>query len=180
MIKVLVILTLLVAHTCAYAGWEVTTSTGPITDKAKKIAIIKNQAGHSFLIYRIPPADLVWGTFLLSDSTVDQIDSERPPIYWVDNKTPYNLSTSKKLDEQYDLNLYQRESKWVDFVVWHGKVDEGVSGDIVDMVKGHKIFFKYYTVSGDDKDTSFTLKGSAAAISEIVGINMEKAIGRQK
>ena len=177
-IKVLVILTVLAAYTSAYAGWEVTNSTDPITDDAKKIAIVKNQAGHSFSIYRLPPEDLVWGTFSLSDSTVDQIDSERPPIYWVDNKTPYNLSTSKDLDEKYDLSLYQREPKWVNFVVWHGKVDEGVSGDIVDIVKGHEIFFNYYTVSGDDKDTSFTLKGSAAAVSEIVGINMEKAIGR--
>ena len=178
MIKVLVILTALMAHTSAYADWEVTTSSGSIVDKAKKVAIIKNQAGHSFLIYRIPPEDLVWGTLLLSDSTFDQIDSERPPIYWVDNKTPYNLSTSKKLDERYGLSLYRREPKWVNFVIWHGKVDEGVSGDIVDMVRGHEIFFKYYTVSGGDKDTSFTLKGSAAAISELVGINMETAIDR--
>lgn len=176
--KTLVILIALVAHTSAYAAWEVTTSAESITDKAKKIAIVKNQAGHSFSIYQIPPENQVWGTFSLSDSAFDQIDSERPPMYWIDKKTPYNLSTSKILDEKYDLGLYQREPKWVNFIIWHGKVDEGVTGDIVDMVRGHEIFFKYYTVSGGDKYTSFTLKGSALAISEIIGINMIRATDR--
>lgn len=178
--KTLLVVIALVIYSGASADWKISTGDRSINKDAEKVATVINQAGHLFSVYRMPGNDQVWGAFSLAENTSDQIDSERPPSYRVDEGTEYDLSESKNLDELYGLNMYQWKPGRVDFVIWHGKVDEGVSGDIVNMIKGNDIHFRYYLEAGGYNDTSFTLTGSSFAISEIVGIDLNKTIDHQK
>ena len=168
------------ACSSAFAEWKVIADPDWLITNSKSVAVVENQEGDLFSIYRVYSGDQVWGTFRLSGTTSDQIASDRPPIYNVDGNIEYDLLTSKNMDELYDLNMYHWAPEQVDFVIWHGHEDEGVVGDIVDMVKGDKILFKYYTVTGESKQIFFTLKGSASAISKAVGIDMKKAIEASK
>jgi hypothetical protein len=54
---------------CSYvnAEWNLITITDAITDDEKKTAIIKNDLGHTFSIYRLGPGGTVWVNFALSE-----------------------------------------------------------------------------------------------------------------
>ena len=155
----------------AIADWTVNTSVDAMTDEKKKVAIVKNDLGHTFSIYRISKGGAVWGNFSLSDKMFDQVDWKKPPIYRIDKNKPIDLSSMKKLQDTFGVQAYSWEPKWVNFLIWHGKEDEGISENIVNLMEGEKVVFRYYLSTGGYKDTTFTLKGAAPAISEAIGIS---------
>lgn len=158
------------------AEWKVVTTTDAITDKVMKTALIKNEIGHTFSIYRIKPGGEVWGNFAISEDIFDQIDPQKPPIYRIDNYEPLDLNLFKKMQDSQKaigmdgMQLYSWSPKWVNFAFWQGNEDEGINGKIVELMEGEKILFRYYLFTGGFKDTTFELKGAAEAISEATGI----------
>ena len=93
-------------------------------------------------------------------------------MYRVDRNEPVNLERMKKTHKMgLGIQAYEWEPKWVNFLMWHGKEDEGIANDLVQIIQGDTIVFRYYLTTGGSKDTSFTLNGAASAISEAIGIN---------
>jgi len=168
----LVLIIWLSVHSVALADWKVDEHIDAMTDEVKKTAIVKNELGHTFSIYRISKGGAVWGNFALSDKIFDQVDWEKPPIYRVDKNEPKNLARMKRMQEM-DLGIqaYEWEPKWVNFLIWHGKEDEGVANNLVQIMEGQKIVFRYYLSTGGYKDTSFSLKRAASSISSAIEIS---------
>jgi phosphoribosylformylglycinamidine (FGAM) synthase-like amidotransferase family enzyme len=69
------------------------------------------------------------------------------------------------------IHAYEWEPKWVNFLIWHGNENESIAKDLVHLMKGKRVVFRYYLSTGGHKDTSFTLKGSVSAITSAIGIN---------
>lgn len=174
--KNIFILVSLFFYSYVSAEWKVFTITDAITDDEKKTAIIKNDLGHTFSIYRLALGGPVWVNFALSEDVFDQIDPEKPPIYRIDKKEPYDLAGLKHIQDMskgFGKQLYLWKPKWVNFQLWHGKEDEGIGEAIVNIMEGEIIVFRYYLSAGGYKDTSFELKGAAGAISEAIGISAQ-------
>jgi len=143
-----------------------------MTDEARKSAYVTNEDGHTFSIYRISNDGEIWGNFSLSTSVFDQISPQKPPIYRVDRNEPIDLMREKKLQEMgLRIQAFEWEPKWVNFLIWHGKEDEGMADALVQLMEGEKVVFRYYLGTGGYKDTAFTLKGAPSAISKAVGIS---------
>lgn len=160
------------ASTPVAADWQVKEKKDAMTDEVRKSAYVTNEAGHTFSIYRISEKGSVWGNFSLSSSVFDQISPQKPPMYRVDQNEPNELSRLKELqDMKYGIQAYEWEPKWVNFRIWHGKEDEGMAPDLVQLMEGQKVVFRYHLGTGGYKDTSFTLKGASSAIAKAIGIN---------
>jgi len=143
-----------------------------MTDEVRKAAIVKNDLGHTFSIYRLSEGGPVWGNFALSEGMFDQVDWGKPPIYRVDKQAPTDLAEMKKTQDMgVGIHAYEWEPKWVNFLIWHGEKDEGIAKDLIHLMEGQNVVFRYYLSTGGFKDTSFSLKGAAPAISEAIGIS---------
>ena len=51
------------------------------------------------------------------------------------------------------IQAYEWKPKWVNFLIWHGKEDEGIANDFVQLMEGQKVVFRYYLSIGGYKDT---------------------------
>ncbi|MEL0630731.1 hypothetical protein [Psychromonas aquatilis] len=151
------------------ADWKVTSKVDSMTDQIKKTAEVNNPLGHKFSIYRLSKGGKVWANFKLSNDVFDQVDWERPPIFRVDKNEPTNLQSKVKL-QKMGFNAYDWSPKWVNFLIWHGKSEEGISVDLGLIMKGDTILFRYYLSTGGFKETTFSLNGASAAISEAIDI----------
>lgn len=172
--RLLVFMISLAFHSAVLASWKVDESVDPMTDEVRKTAIVENDLGHTFSVYRISEGGPVWGNFALSDGMFDQVDWEKPPIYRVDKNEPTNLARMKKLQEMgLGIHAYEWEPKWVNFLIWHGKENEGMANGLVQIMEGEKVVFRYYLSTGGYKDTTFPLKGASSAISDAIGISSE-------
>ena len=154
----------------ACAGWKIKETTDSMTDKVKKTAYVENSEGHSFSIYRIEKGGPVWGNFSLSNKVFDQIDPQKPPLYRVDKNPPTDLSRAKQLQDEIGIQAYGWEPKWVNFLMWHGKESGGISADLINIMTGKQIVFRYYLSTGGYKETSFDLEGAREAINNALGI----------
>lgn len=167
---------ILFASTSSFADWQVKEETDLMTDRIRKIAYITNDSGHTISIYRISKNESVWMNFNLSSSTFDQISSLQPPMFRIDQNEPHDLSRQKRSNEssynqKHGIQDYIWEPKWVNFLIWHGKEEEGLSTSLVQIMEGQSIVFRYYLSTGGYKDTRFTLQGAASTIAETIGIN---------
>ncbi|MBT3044253.1 MAG: hypothetical protein KME67_15435 [Candidatus Thiodiazotropha sp. (ex Codakia orbicularis)] len=171
-LRIVGIIFLVETQSIVLADWTVTKRVDAMTDEVRKSAIIKNKLGHTFSIYRISPDGEVWGNFALAEGTFDQVDWKKPPIYRIDKHKPNDLESKKRLQEMgLGIHAYEWEPKWVNFLMWHGKEDEGLSDSLVQLMEGKRVVFRYYLGTGGFKDTSFPLKGSSSAIAEAIGIS---------
>jgi hypothetical protein len=170
--KLLVFMLCFCAPSIALADWKVEKRVDPMTDEVKKTAVVKNELGHTFSIYRLSEGGPVWGNFALSEGMFDQVDWKKPPLYRIDKNEPEDLSRMKKMQDMgLGIHAYEWEPKWVNFLIWHGKEDEGIAKSLVQLMEGKTVVFRYYLSTGGYKDTSFSLKGAAPAIAEAIGIS---------
>ena len=172
------IITILVTltTTLTLADWRVGQKVDPITDEVRTIAFVENEQGHTFSVYRIPGAAAVWGNFALSDKKMEQLDDKKPPVFRIDKHKPHDLNDAKRTQEiltrlNSDTGTYEWTPKWVNFLIWHGKPEEGLTDKLIELMEGQKLIVRYYLFTGGYKDTAFTLKGSAPAIADAAGID---------
>ncbi len=161
----------------ALADWSVIKKTDAMTDEVRKIAVIKNDIGHSFSLYRLNPGGPVWGNFRLSEKIIDQVNWRKAPMLRVDKNEPNDISLIKKIHDM-GLHSYEWEPKWVNFRIWHGNEDDGIADSLIELMEGDSVIFRYYLSTGGYKDTSFTLSGASQAISEAISI--DKSINKEK
>lgn len=167
-----------------YASWKVDESVDAMTDNVKKVAYVTNESGYKFSIYRLDNGAAVWGNFSVANNFVDLIDWEKPPIFRVDKNKPVNLARKKRIQE-LGFEAYEWQPKWVNFVLWHGKESDGLSSDLITIMNGHNIVFRFYLSTGGYKETTFSLDGANSAISKAIDFEMnnsdiESTLNKQK
>ncbi len=178
--QIILLLVTLSVHSLALSEWTVDANVDAMTDEEKKTAIVKNELGHTFSIYRVSKGGPVWGNFALSEKMFDQVDWKKPPMYRIDKNKPNDLASMKMLHD-LGVQAYSWEPKWINFLMWHGKEDEGLSENLVNLMEGEKVVFRYHLSTGGYKDTTFSLEGAASAIAEAIGIlaNIDHAAEQQ-
>lgn len=160
---------LVLSGPAASAAWTVETRLDAMTDEEKRSAIVTNDEGHSFSVYRIEPGGAAWANFALSDQVLDQLDSQKAIMYRVDKNDAVNLEEARGLGS-LGIRAYEWEPKWINFRIWHGKIDEGLSNSLAEMLTGERLVVRYFLATGGFKDTEFSLVGSSRAIAEALGI----------
>lgn len=164
---------LFLAITSAFASWKVETTIDSMTDQNKKLAIVTNKKGHSLSIYR-HPSGTVWANFSLSNSGLDQLSPQKPPVFRIDKNAPHEVADEKQLQELgVGIQAYSWEPKWVNFLIWHGKESEGRSKTLDQLLQGKIIVFRYYLFTGGYKETIFSLDRAGPAIADALGISVD-------
>ena len=170
-------------HFPAIADWKYEERIDAMTDKTNRTAIVNNDKGYEFSVYRPSGQTAVWGLFSLSDVMPGQIDWNNPPMYRVDKNDPVELETMKHLQELtarlgLPIQAYEWEPGWVNFRMWDGEH----AGDrdptksvnlITELMEGNKVIFRYYLSTGGYKETTFTLNGAATAIAKALGVSSD-------
>lgn len=167
--KVIFALFGLVVSVQVLADWKVTERIDAMTDKLKKTAQVTNDQGQSFSVYRADDGS-VWCNFALSDKNFEQIDSEHRPAYRIDKNDLVDLNEGATMSERLGIHNYEWKPKWVNFLIWHGIENEGLSLRLKGMMSGKQLLIRYYVVGGGYKDTSFDLVGAGKAITTALGI----------
>ena len=163
----------------ANAQWQYEENVAVMTDETKRRAVVVNEKGHSFSVYRVSEGEHVWANFSISSDSFDQIDSDKPPMLRVDKHAPLDLQEVKKLGALLDSlehvkgSSYQWEPKWVNFLIWHGDVQQGLAAFLIQVMQGEKLTVRYYLPTGGYKDTVFSLVGSAPVIAQALDIPLE-------
>jgi hypothetical protein len=154
----------------ASAGWTVKTWTDSMTDRVKREASVANDAGHRLSVYRGPDG-AAWVTFSLASPPLDTIAPRPALIYRIDKYAPHDLESDRVLTEsKLGLRLYAWEPGFVNFVVWHGKEDQGRSRALNELMTGANLIVRFHLGTGGYRETSFPLDGASPAIAEALGI----------
>lgn len=154
------------------AEWRLQTEVDSMTDHERKVAIIRNDTGHSLSVYRMPDGT-VWVNFGLPKSNVEVLSSTQWPIYRVDKLTPRDLDTERRLQRLVrDLSSSTTlKPKWINFMVWSGKIDAGRSEELIELSDGTAVTFRYFLFTGGYSETTFSLQGAAPVIAEAIDIS---------
>ncbi|UTJ05375.1 hypothetical protein [Arcobacter roscoffensis] len=165
--KVICILVLMTTFSFS-AGWYVQKDVDAMTDKVEKMAIVKNNKGHSFMIYKI--GEEVWANFALSDNIFDTLDYEKSLIMRIDKNKATRIKQLKGLGEMvYNREFYVWKPKWINFILGKSKDEQMLKTiNLKNLMNGSVLKVRYFISTGGYKDTSFTLKGSSKVIKEIL------------
>ena len=174
---ILPLLLLLVPHS-VFAEWRVDTRLDAMTDEVKKSAVVTNEAGHSFSIYRISENGPVWGNFSLSERSMDQVGHKIPPVYRIDKNPPHDLANNVTLHNLIG-SAYEWQPKWVNFLIWEGNEDEGIANSLLQLMDGQSVLFRYHLSTGGYKDTVFSLNNAKQAIVAAIGIDPDPDMDKQ-
>jgi|GEM_PF-6098399 len=165
----LILVVMIFCNFTVSAEWRVKTEIDSMTDKERKEAIVENNLGHSFSVYRLDNALNVWGSFRLSNKSIDQIDNKNLIIFRIDKNNPVDLSEIARMQDSLEMHLYSWTPKWITFNIWHGKGN--IPNDLIlNLMEGNKIVVRHFSPTGGYKETTFTLKGAKKAISTSLGL----------
>ena len=143
-----------------------------MTDRERKVAIIRNDTGHSLSVYRMPDGT-VWANFGLPKSNAEVLSATQWPIYRVDKRTPRDLDSERRLQRlvRGTASRATQEPKWINFMVWNGKVDAGRSEELIELSNGTAVTFRYFLFTGGYSETTFPLQGASPAIAEAIHLS---------
>ncbi len=173
-LPVLVVWLLLWNVSSSYAQWSLRTQVDAITGEVQRIAMVENENGYKFLVYRIRNGEPAWATFRLPDSDADILANDRAPVMRLDEQKPFNLQHFLDMNGyalKAGFELAENGPKWFSWRIWHGKISEGISEQLRDLMTGNSVTFRFYLFNGGYKDTRFTLESASAAISEALKLN---------
>lgn len=176
--KHLLLLTLLFVQSVHAGEWRVRNEIDSMTDRERKVAIAQNDTGHSLSIYRMPD-DAVWVNFSLPKSSGEVLATNKWLMYRVDKETPRNLDDERRLQRLVG-ELQKRvvpEPKWLNFMIWDGKVEVGRSEGLIEFMDGESVTFRYYLFTGGFMETTFSLTGASPAIADALGLTGELKSG---
>ena len=158
--------------TSSIAGWTLESRTDSMTDEVNTSASVVNQRGHSLAIYRKSNGS-VWMNFRLATNTFEQLAAEQTLEFRVDKFKSHTIPMSAALEMQFSrlgLHLYSWEPKWVNFLIWNGKEQEGRGEMLNQLMQGSKVVFRYYLFTGGYKETTFPLNGADSAITAALNL----------
>lgn len=172
-------LSLLLSATASAAPWKVEVRKDSMTDETHKSAVVISESGQSLSIYAQSDGR-VWINFALQDRSPEQLSPSKPPIYRVDDFKPYDASVAKFIQNTMGDSAYEWEPKWVNFMVWDGKLHNGTRGTIDDIMVGKSLVFRYYVFTGGYKEARFSLDGARDAISKALEISPDVDINSRQ
>lgn len=158
----------------ALAEWQLNISVDAITDKERKTAEVYNVSGYKFAIYRADDGR-VYGLFALPESLVETI-SPRSPLYLrVDKHKAQEIAADNPL-ASLGITTYFWEPGFVNFLLWHGKQEEGIAPVIDQFMSGANLLIRYPIGTGGTRDVSFTLEGANDAIVKALDLSDDPAV----
>ncbi len=137
-------------------------------------AMTINEDGASLSVYKVRDGS-VWANFTLPRSSTDVLASNRYPLYRVDKRAPRDLDrerTLPRLVRDY-APAAVREPKWINFRLWIGSTPAR-SEELIEMMEGSTVVFRYYLFTGGYKETSFALNGSV--VGEVLGLRESQSM----
>lgn len=153
-------------------NWTVTSHVDSMTDREMRSAVGLNAAGFQLKVYQVE-SGRVYGTFVLPETFIGVLDSQKLPMYRVDKLEPRQIQSSRALDDLLGFTGSDSEPKWIHFVLWHGQGTQVLSGVLRDLMDGKEVVFRYYLFTGGYAETAFDLSGAKEAIAEAIGVEAE-------
>jgi hypothetical protein len=164
------------ASSATAGDWVTQEKVDPMTDETKRSALVVNDQGHQFSLYRISEGGEVWANFSLGETDLDTLSGERLPRLRVDKHELVDLQDKKRLTEvmhragDRSFRVYEWEPKWINFHVWGG--DGNLPAELLtDIMEGETLLIQYYLSTGGSKYSEFTLEGAKPAIAEALQID---------
>lgn len=157
----------------AEAQWQVVTEFDAMTDEEKKSALVVNESGHSFSVYRL--GEQVWANFRLSPEDSDILNHDRLPMLRVDQNEPQDLNRFISLQKLVSVSaFYEIEPKWINFKLLAGVIAPPPANVLRQIMDGNTLIVRYYLFTGGYKDTRFQLAGSEGPIILVTGLPHER------
>ena len=167
-IAALLLAALVAASPMANAQWRVASSTDSMTDETRSMALVVNPAGFTFGVYRLK-SGAVWGMFSLPDRFVGTLDPKTPIMFRVDKNEPSTFRDLPGL-ERIGIKTYEWKPKFSNFLLWHGKEEDGRSLSIRALMTGSTLLVRYYLLGASYEETSFDLVGASTSIAQALDI----------
>ncbi len=160
----------------ARADWRVQTSTDAITNREEKTAEVHNQSGYRFGVYRVEGGK-VFALFALPSNLVGSIDHDRPMYLRIDKNKSHEVGGPDARElVQMGLKIFYWEPGFVNFFIWRGKQELGISRIVNELMAGNQLLVRYPVGTGGTRDTSFSLSGSKPAITEVLDLSDDPAV----
>lgn len=169
---VAVLLFLTVSFASASPSWRVEREVDSMTDEATARALVTNEEGHTFSVYRRPNKE-VWLSFRVSDNSSAVLSSQHLPIWRVDKFAPHDMS-ARKLGPQLQAMIGEvtaEEPKWVHRLLWHGIEEEGRAPGLRELMEGRQLRVRYFLFTGGFKETVFPLSNAKQSIANALEIS---------
>lgn len=159
----------------ALASWQIENDVDAMSDRVTAVATTTNGDGHSVSIYQRDDGS-VWMNFRVSDASFDLLSPKIAPMFRVDGRKAHSLDDVKRLQELVPSfpKGYFWEPKWINVRIWDGWArQKGRSHELIDLMAGERVVFRYYLSTGGAKDTVFDLTGAEEAIAVAAGLRGE-------
>jgi len=177
-IGVLVVGLVLGVSGIAHAAWEEIVEIDAITDRENRIAQVTNEDGYRFGLYR-NDSGRVLANFSVSGTSPGSGTIDRDNVFLrIDKNPPHELNVrkSEQLEKLIGFKTYFWEPSFINWQIWHGKVNEGIAPIITQMMKGNSLLIRYPVGTGGTRDVYFTLNNSESAISGALGFKLTSEV----
>lgn len=143
----------------AAAGWNILIRNDQDAETNIKIASSRNSDGYGLEIYR-DPANAIRSRFILAGGLL-QFAENICPTYQIDRGTPNNLSI-----DDTPCQLDQTSAEYILGYVENGNI---ASSNLLALMNGIAISYRFRLVNGDYRETKFSLQGSKRAMTDAFG-----------
>jgi len=157
------------------AEWVKNQKIDSMTDKEEKHAMIVNNEGHSFSIYRVGEGGKVWAQFRLASTSLDQLSVDQLPMYRVDKNEAQDLMELIRVTKLMKrlgtpMTFYTQKPKWINFQIWTGSESVcGPSGKkMAEVLDGSKLVIRYWLFTGGFKETEFDISSGRSVILDAI------------
>ena len=142
------------------------------------IATTTSSEGFMFNVTRL--ADGAVAAFFVLPSWVDdELAPQHLPVVKVDTRPPVEMGALRIASEHLPGFYYELEPDWFGFRIWHGKDDDGISRDIINLMMGNTLLVEFHLQKYGKQDVSFTLSGANAAIASAISVDPNFDRGKQ-
>lgn len=157
--------------------WQVHEQVYPRINYSQKVASVTNEHGDRLTIYNMPTDGTVWASLEIANSG-DYIKWSIAPVIYIDKFQPIKLDQVRGMQD-FGLHSYDWIKNRLNFRIWHGQEEKGLSNTMIKIMSGHQLLVKYTTKSSTSNTAKFTLKGADTAISEALSISPSTDIHEQ-
>ena len=158
----------------ASADWEASTQVDRMTDKATKLAIVKNQQGQQFFIARRDEVgkkgnkySLVVSYFLLRENDINGIDARGTILVRVDKNAPQVLYVPGMTDQQVTARGANN------LLISVTDPPKECGNDLLyQLARGSELVVEYHSLSKGVQYAEFRLGGGEKVIGEAVSLDL--------
>ncbi|MDH3346864.1 MAG: hypothetical protein OEM02_02010 [Desulfobulbaceae bacterium] len=137
------------------AEWYLKEEHNVFSGETKQTATTKNNLEQTLTIYKNQATNEIWINFALPESATDYINPKYPPAIKID-------------DQQWIKPIFEWYPKWFNLLLQ--SPERLKSKNLLELIlKGHDITIKYHSATGEDLESSFSLKNSADLIRVTIG-----------